>query len=251
MIPRNYSKSLRYSCVLLLAVTLGLVLAACQRVTPAEEKIIGIWEFTGLDATGRVVFRRDHTVVDLFTESDSPNARWAPTAWGKWRLEGNEIIIDEEMLPIPGYTPHPRRITQLPIREFEEGRLVRADGRPDFNRVRMGVEQYSQMLALVYVIASLISLAATIYAIRKSSFRKEFILLAVASLFALGWSTSTLVADLAQTGTVIVSASSLRSLRVPTEIVRVICILIFIIGFVKLAFALGTKAPARETISNS
>jgi hypothetical protein len=247
----NPSKPFQYAWVLLFGVTLGLAVGACQRVSPAEEKVIGIWEFTGLDATGRVVFRRDHTVVDLFTESDSPNARWAPTAWGKWRLEGNEIITDDEVLPIPGYSPRPRRITRIPIRDFEEGRLVRADGRADFNRVRVGIEQYLQILALVYVIASLIAFSASVYAVRNSSLRKEFVVLAVAAVLALVWSTSTLVAELAQTGTVIISAASLRSLRLPTEIFRVACILIFTIGFVKLAFSLRTRTPAKETTPDS
>jgi hypothetical protein len=247
----NRSKPFRYAWVLLFGVTLGLAVEACQRVSPAEEKVIGIWEFTGLDATGRVVFRRDHTVVDLFTESDSPNARWAPTAWGKWRLEGNEIITDDEVLPIPGYSPRPRRVTRIPIRDFEEGRLVRADGRADFNRVRVGIEQYLQILALAYVIASLIALSAFVYAIRNSSFRKEFVVLAVAAVLTVVWSTSMLIAELAQTGTVIISAVSLRSLWLPREILRVVCILIFTIGFVRLAFAVRVRASAKETTSDA
>ena len=228
-----------------------LLTTGCRRLTAAEEKIVGTWEFTGIDASGRVVYRPDHTVVALFPEYDALNARWVPRSWGSWRLDGSEIVSETESLQIPGMPAIPKRVTRTPIREFHEERLVREEGRSDLIRIRSGTEIYSEVLALVYVIASLIALAATIYATRKSSFRKEFILLAAASVFALGWSTSTLVAELAQTGTVLVSASSLRSLRVPTEIARVICILIFIIGFVKLAFALGTRAPATETISNS
>lgn len=246
----NTFRGLQHFGAFLFTVTLGFAVPGCQRVTPSEEKIIGIWEFTGLDATGRVVFRRDHTVIDLFTESDSPNARWAATAWGKWRLEGNEIITDDNALPLPGYSPRPTRVTRMPIRTFEDDRLVRADGRPDFNRVRWGAEQYSQMLALLYLIVSLVSLMTAIYAIRNSSFRGEFLLLAVAAVFALCWSTSTFVADLAQTGAVIMSAVSLRSLRLPTEIFRIIFILIFTIGFVRLAFALRARTSVKEAISD-
>ena len=194
-------------------------------------------EFTGLDATGRVVFRRDHKVVDLFSEGDGPNARWVATSWGKWLLEGNEIITDEEML-LPDYSSSERNITRIPVREFEEDRLVRADGRADFMRVKLDAERYSQMVALLYVIASIVAFASIIFAMRNTSFRKEVILLGVTAVVALAWSTSTLVAELAQTGTVIISAASLRALRFPTEILRVVCILVFMIGLVKLIFAL-------------
>ncbi len=246
----NYSKGLRYHCALLFGLTSLVVVVGCQRTSPTEEKIIGTWEFTGLDATGRVVFRRDHQVIDLFLEGDGPNARWIPTSWGKWRLEGNEIVTDQEML-VGDYSPSERQLGRVPIREFEQDKLVRGDGRADFLRVHWGVEQYFQMLALVYVIVSLIALSVCIYAIRNSSFRKGFDVLAVAAVLALVWSISTLVAELAQTGTVIISPASLRSLRLPTEILRVVCILIFTIAFVRLAFALRARASPKETPSDA
>jgi hypothetical protein len=137
----------------------------------------------------------------------------------------------------------------MPIREFEQDRLVRADGRSDFYRVQWSVEQqYSQLVALFYVVVSVIALLAAIYAIGNPSFGKTFILLAIAAVFALVWSASTLVVELAQTGTVIVSAFSLRSLRVPTEILRVACIVIFIIGFVRLAYSLRRTGAAKDRI---
>ena len=100
-----------------------------------------MWEFTGLDATGRVVFRRDHTVVDLFPEHDITDARWFATSYGQWRLEGNEIVTDTQDLPIPGYSPHPKRIGRMPIREFKEDTLVRGDGRSDFHRTDTTADQ--------------------------------------------------------------------------------------------------------------
>lgn len=243
----NYSKGLRYHCVLLLGITSLVAAIGCQRTSPTEEKVIGTWEFTGLDATGRVVFRRDHKVIDLFLEGDGPNARWIPTSWGKWRLEGNEIVTDQEML-VGDYSPSERQLGRVPIREFEQDKLVRGDGRADFLRVHWGVEQYSQMLALVYVIVSLIALSVCVYAIRNSSLRKGFVVLAVAAVLALVWSTSTLVAELAQTGTVIIAPASLRSLRLPTEVLRVACIVIFTIGFVNLAYRLRVSVPAKDRI---
>jgi hypothetical protein len=251
MFAGNYPNRLREYGIILLGIMPVVALVSCQRLSPGEEKIIGTWEFTGLDATGRVVFRRDHTVVDLFPENDSTIAKWAPTAWGKWRLEGNEIVTDEEILPIPGHSTPPRRITRLPIREFGDNRLVRADGRSDFNRVHWGVEQYSQGLALLYLTAGFVALAAAVYAARTGRFRKEFILLAVAAGVAVLWSLLMLVAELAQTGSLIVSKASLRSLRVPRELLRVAYTLMFVIGFVKLTFAVRARPGAKEASSDA
>lgn len=251
MFGGNLCRTLRSQCVLLLGITSVIAVVGCQRVTRTEEKIIGLWEFTGLDATGRVVFRRDHTVVNLFRDGSDPNAKWAPTAWGTWRLEGNEIVTDEEVFSVPGYLPSSRQIARMPIRDFQEEKLVRADGRADFYRIHWGAERYSQVWALFYLIASLIAFSASIYGIRKSSLRKEFVLLGIAAVVALLWSISTLVAELAQTGTLIISAVWLRSLRLPTEIFRIVCILIFTIAFAKLAFAVKARAPAKEKSSDS
>jgi len=234
----KYAK--RYS-VLLSGIASAIALVSCQRVSPAEEKIIGTWEFTGLDVTGRCVFRRDHIVITLFPQGDGPKEMWAPTAWGTWRLEGSEIVTDEEVLPIPGVLSSQRQVARIPIRAFEEDRLVRADDRADFYRVRWGVERYSQVLALLYLTGSLIVFSASVYGIRKSSLRKEFILLGLATFVALLWSVSTLLPELAQTGAVILSATSLHSMRVPTEILRVVCIVIFMIGFAKLTHALRRR----------
>lgn len=227
-----------------------LLTTGCRRLTVSEEKIIGTWEFTGIDASGRVVYRRDHTVVELFPEYDALNARWVPRSWGSWRLEGSEIVSETESFQIPGMPQIPKRVNRTIIRDFSDERLVREEGRSDLIRIRAGAEAYFEGLALAYVIAGVIALAAATYAMQNSAFRKEFILLAVAAVFALAWSASTLVAELVQTGTIIMSPASLRSLRIPTEILRVVCILIFLIGFVKLAFALRAKPPTKETMSN-
>jgi hypothetical protein len=221
--------------------------AACHRVSPAEERIIGIWEFTGIDATGRVVFHRDHTVVDLFPDSDAPYV-WGPSASGTWRLEGDEVVTDDQVLPIPGYSPFPRRITRIPIREYHGDRWVREEGRGDFIRATGGVERYSQMLALLYLISSLIALSASIYAIRSSSFRREFVLLAVAAVLALAYSALLLMAELSQTGDVVISFASLRSLKLPREVLKVMCVAVFTMGFVRLAYGLRARPPFTKHI---
>jgi hypothetical protein len=110
-----------------------VLVTACSRLSPNEEKVVGTWEYTGIDATGRVVLRRDHTVVDMFFIEGA----WEPVASGTWRLEGNELVTEENSLigpSIPGDTPRPKEITRLKIRAFERNKLVR-DEDSDFTRV--------------------------------------------------------------------------------------------------------------------
>lgn len=205
-------------------------------LTPAEEKIIGTWQFSGVDTTGRVVFRRDHTVVELFRE-DEIVPKWVAGAAGKWRLEGNEIIAEKEILPIEGMTPFPRRITRTAIREFHEDRLVRGDGRSDLIRVAPDSQLYIRSVVLICIILILAACFMAVRTVRNSSFRQDFIWLAVAGCFALLWCGLRLIGDLAEAGKLIVSVMSVRSLQLATQILGVACLLLLAAGFSKLAFS--------------
>lgn len=223
-----------------------LATASCERITPAESKVIGTWEFTGLDATVRLVFRRDHTVVSLSSQADGSKGKWAPAAWGTWRLEANEIVTDEEVFPIAGYLPKHRQVARVPIRAFEEDRLMRADGRSDFYRVHSNA--YSLLVPFFYLIASIIGFLGSIYGIRHYSLRRVFAWLGLGAAFAIVWSFLTLVAELAERGAVIISPASLDWWKFPTEILRIAFIVIFAIGFVNLAYRLRVSAPTQDRI---
>lgn len=121
-----------------LAFAICLLMVGCYRLSPDEEKVIGTWEFAGSGTTGRVVFRRDHTVVDLFPENKKPNARWEAVASGKWWLEGDTIVTDERALlrASPDETPFPRRVTRMKVRDFGKGRTVREEIREPLQRVK-------------------------------------------------------------------------------------------------------------------
>lgn len=218
---------------------------SCQRITNEEAKIVGTWEFTGLDATVRLVLRRDHTIVTLMSPADGYcDQKWAASAWGKWRLDGNEIVTDEEVFAVPGYLSSNRQVARVPIQSVQENRLVRGDGRSDLYRVQPRAQQYSRLLAVLYVFLSGMVFFAMIYGIRTPYLRSECAFLAVAAGFAITWSSLTLVADFGQSGAIIISTSSMRSLLLTTEVARVICLLLFTVGFVKLAFALRRKPIA-------
>lgn len=221
-----------------------LLLIGCQEVNSTEKKVVGTWDYTGFDSYSRVVFRRDHNVVIFTSDRKDSSAEWVPTLWGKWRLEGNEIVTDQQLL-VGDHSSSERQVARMLVRQYEKDRLVRGDGGSDFHRAEWGVEQqYSEALALFYLIASVIALSAAIYVIRRPPFPNAWILLAAAAGLALIWSTSNLTAELAQTGKVIMSPASLNSLRVVSEVLRIVCILIFMSGLVKLAFALRVKVPA-------
>jgi hypothetical protein len=137
-------------------VIFALVLA-CQRLAPAEQKVFGTWEYSGMHdlvawmderpwlperkphVTGRIVLRRDHTLVDLLRDAVMTGGRWMTIGSGTWSLEGDTIVIDhqpsQEHLS-PSEKPFSRRVVRIPIREYHSDRLARADGHGTFRRVK-------------------------------------------------------------------------------------------------------------------
>ena len=116
---------------------IAAVAIGCQRLSPEEEKVVGTWEFTGLDFTNRVVFHRNHRSEELYAREDSLLAKisfWAAMSRGTWKLEGDAIVTDEQV--IVGPQPRERRVTRIKILEFLPDKLVR-EGNPDaFHRVK-------------------------------------------------------------------------------------------------------------------
>src|SRR5436190_11744528 len=84
-----------------------LLVATCHRLSPIEQKVVGTWEYTGMDFTNRVVFSEDRTVTTLFPDSQAP-AKWVPAVFGTWSVEGDELVTKEQFrnpYPVPGQTP--------------------------------------------------------------------------------------------------------------------------------------------------
>jgi hypothetical protein len=221
---------------LLLTITSFLVMISCRRVTLMEEKVVGIWESSGVDATGRIVFRRDHTVINLSPDGHILGVRWIATSKGKWHLDGNEIVTDEQML-VGDYSPRERRMGRIPIQRFDQKTLVRADGRPDFNRINVEPDLYEQLQALLYVVLSLIAFLGCLYAMQNPLLKKPFFALAIGAALALTWALSLLATELTQTGTVTLSWTSLRCLQWLRLIFMAALIPISTLGFIKLVLA--------------
>jgi hypothetical protein len=118
-----------------------LVIAAlsvsCQRLSPEEEKVVGTWEFTGLDFTNRVAFHRNHRSEELYIRDGGLLAKispWAVMSRGTWRLEGDTIVTDEQT--VIGPEPRPRRVLRERILEFRANELVREGNRDPLHRVK-------------------------------------------------------------------------------------------------------------------
>jgi hypothetical protein len=127
----------------MLATRLSFVLAiaaasfGCQRLSPEEEKVVGTWEYSGIDFTNRVAFHRNHKSEVLFAREEGFLAKispWRAVSRGTWRLEGDTIVTEEQLLVGP--EPHERRVTRIKIFEFRPNELVREPNRDPFHRVR-------------------------------------------------------------------------------------------------------------------
>lgn len=115
-----------------------LAVATCHRLTPTEQKVVGTWEYTGMDFTNRIVFREDHTVTTLFPDSQREE-KWVPAVFGTWKLEGDELVTVEQFrnpYPIPGQTPARIETTRMKILEFAPDKLVREKPRAPLIRVK-------------------------------------------------------------------------------------------------------------------
>jgi hypothetical protein len=123
-----------------IVVLLLLALTGCQRLSPTERKLVGTWEYSGMDFTTRVAFRSDHTMATFFPDQDG--RVWTPTSSGTWRMEGNDLLIEEQFLPnplpLPGDTPRPKEAGRLTIREVTTDKIVWAEsvGFQPYTRVK-------------------------------------------------------------------------------------------------------------------
>ena len=140
-----------------IAFAIVALVLACQRSVPAEQKVLGTWEYNGMDdliawmderpwlpdrkphVTSRIVFRRDHSLVDLLKDDVMTSGRWMSIGSGTWSLDGETIVVNhqpsQEHLS-PGEEPFSRRVIRVQIREYHPNRLVRADGHGIFRRVK-------------------------------------------------------------------------------------------------------------------
>src|SRR5881394_270528 len=73
---------------------------ACHRQSP-DERMVGIWQFSGMDATMDYVFKADHTFEVWAPSMDVEQSKgpWLRMDFGSWKIEGDEIIIESRRPP--------------------------------------------------------------------------------------------------------------------------------------------------------
>ena len=240
MFRGKWPSPLRYFHVLLLGLAC-FISGACHRLGSIEEKIVGTWEYTGFDSHSRVVFRRDHIMVVLVpANGDDFNARhWMPASWGKWRVDGNAIIMNNEQvfgLDGPRWTG---QVARLPIREFHEDRLVTDDDGSNWNRLSSARKRYARLLSSFYLLGSLAAIASMIVAMRKAVVWREVILLAIVAIGVLSLSVLALLGELGETGSLVLSPRLLKWLQAPNDVLKVGFVTILIVAVARLGYRLG------------
>jgi hypothetical protein len=79
-----------------IVVALGFGAAAACQQPSADERIVGIWQFSGMDATMDYVFKADHT-FELWAPSmdlEQSKGPWLQMDFGIWHIKADELIIE-------------------------------------------------------------------------------------------------------------------------------------------------------------
>jgi hypothetical protein len=96
------------------------------RLSDTEKKIIRVWEWTTIDAVGRMRIRANHRFDEWFIESerdaDHPPARLV--THGRWSIEGAEFVYVHDPGQLGGQLlalEHPH----IPLSDFADGGMKR------------------------------------------------------------------------------------------------------------------------------
>jgi hypothetical protein len=115
------------------AIAITAMTSSCYHPSADEERVVGTWLYTGMDAFGRITFTRDHKVLFCF-----PDAREQPcdpkwTAHGTWRISGEDVVYNIDYSALSGPTRQ-RKDETLPLRWFRAGAAPATES--NFKRVR-------------------------------------------------------------------------------------------------------------------
>ncbi|HKP02457.1 MAG TPA: hypothetical protein VJU77_03760 [Chthoniobacterales bacterium] len=89
-----------------------------SHLSATEKRIIGVWEWTTVDAVGRMRIRPNHRFDEWFLESerdeDHPDSR--SVTHGRWSIEGAEFVyVHDPHYPFALEHPH------IPLSDFGDG----------------------------------------------------------------------------------------------------------------------------------
>lgn len=247
MTCRHFDWALRRSLKAVAVGALAFSAVACSEGKTPREKSIGIWEFTGMDVTGRVVFRKDGKVINLFPENDTAGSPWIPTGGGKWWMDGNSIVTE-----VRGFAQktEPPRLTRRTF-AFTPNKLLSADGHSDFIRVTPAIARSSEVASILRGLVGLVIFVASIYAAAKSAFRRAFTVIGSGGMNLIVCSVLSVPKEFAQTGDVIISASTIRALQLPRDCFESAALLLVAGGLVWLSISLaGGRVNEKGSVPN-
>jgi hypothetical protein len=106
---------------IILPLSLCCLSCAFAQASSLEKRIVGTWQFSMMDATGRMIFRADHTYSTLFpfSRGDDGLRDWTVVFKGTWRIDGHYLVVEEKDVFKPsaaGNPPPPIRHVRVPIR---------------------------------------------------------------------------------------------------------------------------------------
>ena len=75
-----------------------LTLPACHRLSSDEAKVVGTWQWVGMDAIGKITYSRDHRVAECLLRGEAYEGECAPKdiAHGRWWIQGDQVIYKLE-----------------------------------------------------------------------------------------------------------------------------------------------------------
>jgi hypothetical protein len=242
MIYRHFSLLIRNSLFAIAAGTVVFIGAGCRGAKTPREQIAGIWEFTGMHITGRVVYRGDGTVINLFPEDDTARSRWVPTGVGKWWIDGNSIVTEVKNL---AQMDEPPRITRAKV-AFTPDKLLSADGHSDSIRVTPAIARSSEIATILRGLAALVIVAYAVTAATKTVFRRAFAIIGAGAACLTASSILAIPQEFAQTGDLVVSAATLRALQVPRDFFESAALVLIAAGVVFLTMSMRREKANRE-----
>jgi hypothetical protein len=105
------------------------MLSVCHPLSPEEAKVVGTWQWLGMDAIGKLTFTRDHRVAECLLRGEAYEGDCPPQdiKHGRWWIRGDQVVYKIE----DGFSDE----ATLPLQWFLDGGAPIPKG-PSFRRIK-------------------------------------------------------------------------------------------------------------------
>ena len=103
-----------------IAIVAALVCIFAILLWTSESRVIGTWEYSTLDAIGRMRFYADHKTAWWFVETGTESIEPKDAVYGTWYIRGLHLVCDMDYAPMfkeSVLTPPPAH-NELPLVDF-------------------------------------------------------------------------------------------------------------------------------------